>query len=100
MSNANWLSSAGLLNRDSESLAELAGNQSKDRRGTFCNSGCAIGTIKKTGILIHLGREFLKTCPNCGSDNLYFDSVTPRVAKEFEARKKKQIAKRRKEKIH
>lgn len=80
-----YLTHAGLTNHHAEHWETLCGeNRSRDLRATYCSSDqCARNSTNARGKLVSVGMEYLSKCPNCGSNRLFFDTVTPNQAKNF-----------------
>lgn len=67
---------SGLLNVEAGEYGEIASGTNRDLRGTWCSASCAIG--KPSGRqIVHVSGEYKNACPNCHSDNLFHDRISP-----------------------
>ena len=84
--NANYLTSIGLTNRNSEDFGRIAGATSKDSHAVWCSSyTCASNSVTKRGKIFYVGKFPPNKCPRCHhNDFLFHDSVTPREASRLQ----------------
>jgi hypothetical protein len=72
----NALNRSGLLNESAGDIKDIAGEPERDLCGTWCTQSCA--TLAPNYLrIIHVGHTYKNHCPNCGTEHLYHDKISP-----------------------
>jgi hypothetical protein len=83
------LKRAGLLNESAPDIADLSAFVRNHFHGTWCSSDECFSqrSYSKKGRLVFVGDHYLDACPNCGSKDVYHDTLSKRERERLRKQK-------------